>query len=214
MHRRSSEGPLWLTDWGYCQNPAYHSFSLILDTQHEAWWSSYPITNSQMFLQCTKGHWMGCFDWYTEVSHIYDVLLESCISQTARCSHSMHWRSLQVPLWLMHWGYTYTVYGVLLEWCISQLFIDVRYSKRSLVVFSSYHKQRMVHSMYQRSLEGLLWLMYWCYKYIWCTVAILPILAFQWCRILQRTLSGPLIISQTAGWSIWCTRNHQQGCFN
>ena len=100
--------------------------------------------------------------------------------------HSMHWRSLQVPLWLMHRGYTYTVYGVLLEWCISQLFIDVRYSKRSLVVFSSYHKQPMVHSMYQRSLEGLLWLMYWCYKYSIYTFGMLHITAFQWYNILNR----------------------------
>ena len=65
-----------------------------------------------------------------------------------------------------------------------------------------------------RSSDGLLWLMYWGCTYIWYTVGILHITAFHWCSILNRKLGGPLIISQTAGWSIWCTRDHQRGCFD
>ena len=72
----------------------------------------------------------------------------------------------------------------------------------------------MVHWMHRRSLEGPLWLMHWGYTYIWCTVRIMHIIAFHWCKILKKKLGGPLIISQTARWSIQCTRDHQRGCFD
>ena len=69
----------------------------------------------------------------------------------------------------------------------------------------------MDHSTHQRSLEGLLWLTYWGYTYIWCAVRVLHITAFHWCEILNKKLGGPLIISQTARWTIQCTRDHQRG---
>ena len=72
----------------------------------------------------------------------------------------------------------------------------------------------MVYSMHQRSLEGPLWLTYWGYTYIWCTVRVLHITAFHWCEILNKKHGGPLIISQTAGWTIQCTGDHQRGCFD
>ena len=52
------------------------------------------------------------------------------------------------------------------------------------------------------------------YTYIWYTVCILLIIASFWCKILKQKLGGPLIISQTAGWSIWSSRDHWQGHFN
>ena len=72
----------------------------------------------------------------------------------------------------------------------------------------------MVHLMHQRSPDGPLWLIYGCYTYIMCAVGQLYITAFQWYKILHRKLSGPLIISKTAEWSIWCTRDHQTGRFD
>ena len=72
----------------------------------------------------------------------------------------------------------------------------------------------MNHSMYRRSSEGLLWLTYWGYTYIWCAVGVLHITAFHWCAILNKMLGGPLIIWQTAWWTIQCTGDHQRGCFD
>ena len=72
----------------------------------------------------------------------------------------------------------------------------------------------MDHSTHQRSSEGLLWLTFWGYTYIWCAVGVLHITAFHWCKISNKTHGGPLIILQTAGWSIWCTGDHQRGCFD
>ena len=37
---------------------------------------------------------------------------------------------------------------------------------------------------------------------------------FQWCKILNRKLGGPLIIPQTARWSICCTRSPWKDCFH
>ena len=73
---------------------------------------------------------------------------------------------------------------------------------------------QMVHLMHWRSSEGPLWLMYWGYTYIWCTVRVLHITAFHWCEILTKKLGGPLIILQTAGWTIQCTGDHQRGHFD
>ena len=105
----------------------------------------------------------------------------------------MHRRSLEGVLWLMYWGYKYI-------WC----------TVRILHITNS----QMIHSVHRRSSEGLLWLMYWGYKYIWCTVWILPITAFHWCRILNKKLSGPLIISQATWCFIQCTRGYQRGHFD
>ena len=108
MHRRSSEGLLWLTYWGYTYMwctvrvlhiTAFHWCEILTKTlggsliiSQTAGWT----------IQCTGDHRRGRFDRHTEVTHIYDVLLESC--------------TLQLP-------------------------IDVKYWPRSLVVPSSYHKQ-------------------------------------------------------------------------
>ena len=158
------------------------------------WWSSHHITSNLMF--------------YT----MHQSSLESCISQLSidlGCSTrslvvllsynkqpdgpSMHWRSLEGPLWLIYWGSTYI-------WC----------TVRILYITNS----QIIHSMHQRSLEGPLWLMHWGYTYIWCTVRIMHIIAFHWCKILNKKLGGPLIISQTAGWSIQCIGDHLRGCFD
>ena len=69
----------------------------------------------------------------------------------------------------------------------------------------------MDHSMHQRSSERRLWLTYWGYTYIWCAVRVLHITDLHWCEILNKMLGGPLIISQTAGWTIQCTEDHQRG---
>ena len=66
--------------------------------------------------------------------------------------------------------------------------------------------------MHWRSSEGPPWLTYWGYTYIWCTVRVLHITAFHWCERLSKTLGSPLIISQTAGWTIQCTGDHRRGC--
>ena len=68
--------------------------------------------------------------------------------------------------------------------------------------------------MHQRSSEGPLWLMYWGYKYKWCFIDIPHITAFHSCRILSKKLGGPLIISQAARQTIWCTRDHWRGHFD
>ena len=54
----------------------------------------------------------------------------------------------------------------------------------------------MVHSTHWRSSEGLLWLMYWGY-------------AYNVYDVLSESC-----ISQTARWSIQCTRDHWRGCFD
>ena len=47
-----------------------------------------------------------------------------------------------------------------------------------------------------------------------CTVRMMHISAFHWCKILKKKLGGPLIISQTAEWSIQCIRDHRRGRFD
>ena len=114
-------------------------------------------------IQRTEDHWRGHFDWQTEIRHIYDVLLESCISQLSidlgystwswvvllsyhkqPDGPSMHRRSLDGPLWLIYWGSTYI-------WC----------TVRVLHITNS----QMFHSMHWRSSQALLWLMHWGYTY-------------------------------------------------
>ena len=183
-------------------------------------------------IQCTGDHWSGCFYWHTEIRHIYDVLLDSCISQLfIDVGYSR--RSLVVPLSYHKQlngpfnapeiirGATLTdtlrlhIY-MIYWWHFAYHSFSLMKDIQAEAWWSPHHitNSQMDHSTHWRSSEGPLWLMCWCYKYIWCTVAILPIIAFQWCRILHRNLSGPLIISQTAGWSCWCTRDHQTGCFD
>ena len=72
---------------------------------------------------------------------------------------------------------------------------------------------RMDHLMHRRSSEGPLWLTYWGYTYI-CAVGVLHITAFHWCEISNKTLGGPLIILQTAGWTIQHTEDHRMGRFD
>ena len=145
MHRRLSEGLLWLMYWVYKYKwcfidiphiTAFHSCRILskklggpLIISQAASWT----------IQHTRDHQRGCFDWQTDIRHIYDVLLESCISQLSidfgystwslvvllsyhKQPHgpSMHWRSLDRLLWLIYWGSTYIQYDVLLEPCISQ----------------------------------------------------------------------------------------------
>ena len=50
--------------------------------------------------------------------------------------------------------------------------------------------------------------------YIWCAVGVLHITAFHWCEISNKTLGGPLIILQTAGWTIQRTGDHRRGHFD
>ena len=50
--------------------------------------------------------------------------------------------------------------------------------------------------------------------YIWCTVRIMHIIGFHWCKIFKNQLGGPFIISQAARWSIQCTEDHWRGRFN
>ena len=73
---------------------------------------------------------------------------------------------------------------------------------------------QMVHLMLQRSAEGPLWLIYWCYKYIIHAVRKLCITGFQWYNILLMKLGGPPIISQTARWSTQSTGDHWMGRFD
>ena len=72
----------------------------------------------------------------------------------------------------------------------------------------------MIHLLHWRSSEGPLWLTYWGYTYIWCAVGVLHITVFHWCEISNKTLGGPLIISQTARWTIQCTADHRRGRFD
>ena len=72
----------------------------------------------------------------------------------------------------------------------------------------------MVHLLHWRSLEGPLWLTFWGYTYIWCAVGVLHITAFHWCDISNKTLGGPLIILQTAGWTVQHTGDHRRGRFD
>ena len=366
----------------YCWSPAYHSFSLMQDTQEEAWWSPHHITNSQMvhsmhwrlsegplwliywgykyiwcfvdimhitafhscrilykklggsliisqaagwtiqrtgdhwrsccdwytevtniynvllescrsqtarqFIQCTGDHQRGCFDWYTEVTHIYDVLLESCISQlsidvrywtrslvvplsyykqldgpfnapeiiggaaltdvlrlqiymmycwnpaydsfplmwdteqeawwspcyitNSQMVHSMHQRSSEGPLLLMYSTEVTNIYDVLLESCIWQLSIDVRYSTSSFLVPSSYHKQldgpfnapEIIRGAALTDILRLQICLIYCWNPAYHTASL-------WSKILNKKLGGPPIILQTAGWYISWTGDHQRG---
>ena len=179
MHWRSLEGPLWLTYWGYtyiwCTVRVLHITAfywceiltkklggplIILQT---AGWS----------IQRIGDHRRGHFDWHTEATHIYDVLLESCKSQ---------------------------------------LSIDVRYSTRCLVVPSSYCKQldgpfNAPAIIGGAALTDILRLQI-CLIYCWNPAY--PT-AFHWSKILNKKLAGPPIISQTVGWYISCTVDHQTG---
>ena len=75
---------------------------------------------------------------------------------------------------------------LLSESCISRLSIDLGYSTRSLVVLLSYHKQPDVPSMHWRSLDRLLWLIYWGSTCIWCTVGVLHITNSQMSHSMHR----------------------------
>ena len=179
MHQRSLEGPLWLTYWGYtyiwCTVRVLHITAFhwceILNKKHGG-----PLIISQTArwtIQCTGDHQRGCFDWHTEATHIYDVLLESCISQ---------------------------------------LSIDVRYSTRHLVVPSSYRKQpdgpfdapEIIRGAALTDILRLQICLIYCWNPAYHT-------AFHWSKILNKKLAGPLIISQTAGWSISGTVDHRTG---
>ena len=72
----------------------------------------------------------------------------------------------------------------------------------------------MVYLLHWRSSEGPLWLTYWGYTYIWCAVGVLHITAFHWCDISNKMLGGPLIILQTAGWTVQHTGDHRRGRFD
>ena len=159
MHRRSSEGPLWLMYWGY---NIYDVLSESCISQTARW-----------SIQCTRDHWRSRFDWCTEVTHIYDVLLESCTSQ---------------------------------------LSIDVRYPTRHLVVPSSYRKQldgpfdapKIIRGAALTDILSLQICLIYCWSPAYHT-------AFHWSKILNKKLAGPPIISQTAGWYISCTADHRKG---
>ena len=105
---------------------------------------------------------------------------------------------------------------MLLESCISQVSSDITFSLWNLVGHPSYHKQPdgPLEAPEITRWATLTLTVYGWYKYIMYTVGQLYITAFQWYKILHRKLSGPLIISQTAGWSIWCTGDHQMGRFD
>ena len=155
--------------------------------------------------------------------------------------HSIHQRSLKGPLWLIYWDYCQNpayhkqpdnpfntlkiireaaftdilrldIYDVLLESCISQLSIDVGYSKRSLVVLLLYHKQLDDPFKAPEIIRGATWLTYRGYTYRWYTVGILLIIAFHWCKIFKQKLGGPLIIWQAARWTVQCTGDHWKSC--
>ena len=102
---------------------------------------------------------------------------------------------------------------ILLECCISQLFSDIRFSTGSVVNLLSHHKQQdgpfdAPEITRQATLTHILMLQVYNIQY---TARKLHITAFQWYNILKRKLNWPLIISQTAGWSISCTADHQMG---
>ena len=64
----------------------------------------------------------------------------------------------------------------------------------------------MVHSTHQRPLKGLLWLIYWGYKYIWCTVRILHITNSQMIHSMHQRSSEGLLWLMYRGYTyIWCT---------
>ena len=179
-------------------------------------------------IRCTRDHQRGCFDWRTKVINIYDVSLTSShITAFHSCrilskKHGGHLIISQAAGWSIqctgdHWrGCFYWhaeirhIYDALLDSCISQLSIDVGYSRRSLVVPLSYHKQldgpfNAPEIIRGATLTDTLRLHIYT---VWYTDGILLIIAFHWCKIFKQKLGGPLIISQAARWTIQCIRDH------
>ena len=102
MHQRSSEGPPWLTPWGYICI-WYTDGILLIIAFHWCKIFKQKLGGSLIIsqaagwtIQRTRDHQRGHFDWCTDVTHIYDVLLESCTSQLS--IDVRYWpRSLVVP---------------------------------------------------------------------------------------------------------------------
>ena len=108
-HRRSSEGPLWLTYWGYkyiwCPVRILHITNRqMIHSMHQR------SSEGPLWLMYWGYTYIGCTDRILQIKNSQMV-------------HLMHWRSLEGPLWLTYWGYTYIwcAVGVLhitaFHWC-------------------------------------------------------------------------------------------------